>query len=83
MPHYQSLKPTIRLTFLNLLTGTRFSQCNIITIEDQIIHLSDVIVLKLNFRDLVLNCSLEFLNRIFIVTYGIRQVFFLSLLTQM
>ena len=52
MPHYQSLKPTIRLTFLNLLTGTRFSQCNIITIEDQIIHLSDVIVLK--FRDLVL-----------------------------
>ena len=81
MPHYQSLKPTIRLTFLNLLTGTRFSQCNIITIEDQIIHLSDVIVLS--FWDLVFNCSLEFLNRIFIVTYGIRQVFFLSPLTQM
>ena len=81
MPHYQSLKPTIRLTFLNLLTGTRFSQCNIITIEDQMIHLSDVIVLK--FRGLVLNCSLEFLNGIFIVTYGIRQVFFLSLSTQM
>ena len=81
MPHYQSLKPTIRLTFLNLLTGTGFSQCNIITIEYQIIHLSDVIVLS--FRDLVFIYSLEFLNRIFIVTYGIRQVFFLSPLTQM
>lgn len=67
MPHYQSLKPTIRLTFLNLLTGTRFSQCNIITVEDQIIRLSDVIVLS--FWDLVLNCSLEFLNRIFTVTF--------------
>ena len=60
MPHYQSLKPTIRLTFLNLLTATRFSQCNIITIEYQIIHLSDVIVLS--FRDLAFICSLEFLN---------------------
>ena len=49
--------------------------------EDQIIHLSDVIVLS--FWDLVFNYSLEFLNRVFIVTYGIRRVFFLSLSTQM
>ena len=74
-PHYQSLKPTLRLTFLNLLTGTRFSQCNII-IEYQIIYLSDAIVLS--FRDFAFNCSLEFLNRIFIATYVIRQVFLLS-----
>ena len=73
--HYQSLKPTLRLTFLNVLMGTRFSQCNKI-MEYQIIYLSDVIVLS--FRDLVFNCSLEYLNRIFIVTYIIRQVFLLS-----
>ena len=74
-PHYQSLKPSLKLTFLNLLTGTRLRQCNII-IEYQIIYLSDAIVLS--FRDFAFNCSLEFLNKIFIVTYVIRQVFLLS-----
>ena len=74
VPHYRSLKPTPRLTFLNLLAGTRFSQCNKI-IEYQIVHLLDVIV---SFRDLVFSCSLEFVSRIFTVTYVIREVFFLS-----
>ena len=49
---------------------------HIIIIEYQIIHLSDVIVSS--FRDLVFNCSLEFINGVFIVTYVIPQVFCLS-----
>ena len=60
--------------YLNWLISMRR---HVIIIEYQIIHLSDVIVLS--FRDLVFKyCSLEFLNRIFIVTYVIHQVVFLA-----